>query len=151
MKYIKVMLIGLLAIIGIGYRSFDANARGDLKRGIYYDNIEYTDNVEFKNVDGVNINYSAQLNNPGDYYELYFDVVNSTNYDVAITDCIYNEDDEHVGYDLTYENGEKIDIGDVIKKHDTIRVKYKVLYKEYITMEDYLFDTSFSILYEQVI
>ena len=82
---------------------------------------------------------------------IYFDIVNSTNYDVAISDCIYNEDDDYIGYDLTYENGEKIGMGDVIKKHDTIRVKYKVLYKNYINVESYVIDTSFSILYEQVI
>ncbi len=151
MKYVRMMLIAVLAIVGLGYCNFIANASGDLEKGIYYNNIEYTDNVEFKSVDGVKIDYSAQLNTPGDYYELYFDIVNSTNYDVAISDCIYNEDDDYIGYDLTYENGEKIGMGDVIKKHDTIRVKYKVLYKNYINVESYVIDTSFSILYEQVI
>ena len=147
MKYVRMMLIAVLAIVGLGYCNFIANASGDLEKGIYYNNIEYTDNVEFKSVDGVKIDYSAQLNTPGDYYELYFDIVNSTNYDVAISDCIYNEDDDYIGYDLTYENGEKIGMGDVIKKHDTIRVKYKVLYKNYINVESYVIDTSFSILY----
>ena len=35
MKYLKVMLVGLLAVIGIGYYKFNANASGDLKKGIY--------------------------------------------------------------------------------------------------------------------
>lgn len=151
MKYLKVMLVGLLAIIGIGYYKFNANASGDLKKGIYYDNIDYTDNVAFNNVDGVNLDYSAQLSKPGDYYELYFDVVNSTSYNIEITDCIYNDDDEYIDYDLVYENGEKINIGDVIKKGQSVRVKYKVLYKDYIMEDNYTFDTSFSILYEQTV
>ena len=151
MKYAKVLLVGLLAIIGLGYHNFTANASGDLKKGIYYDKVDYTDNVAFNNVDGTSIDYSAELAKPGDYYELYFDVVNSTNYNVEITDCIYNEDDDYLDYELTYENGEKINIGDIIKKGESIRVKYKVLYKEYIMENEYTFDTSFSILYEQVI
>ena len=121
MKYLKGALIVLLAIIGVGYKNFNANASGDLKKGIYYDNIDYTDNVAFNKVDGVNLDYSAELVKPGDYYELYFDVVNSTGYNVEITDC------------------------------ESVRVKYTVLYKEYIDKQDYTFDTSFSILYEQTI
>lgn len=151
MKYMKAMLVGLLAIIGVGYYNFNADARGDLRKGIYYDNIDYTDNVTFNNVDGVNIDYSAQLNKPGDYYELYFDVVNSTGYNVEITDCIYNDDDEYIDYDLVYENGDKINTGDIIKKGESVRVKYKVLYKDYIIGDNYNLDTSFSILYEQTI
>lgn len=150
MKYVKVMLVVLLAVIGLGYRAF-ASASGDLKKGIYYDNIDYTDNVVFNKVDGANLDYSAELVKPGDSYELYFDVVNSTSYDVEITDCIYNEDDEYIDYDLVYENGDKINMGDIIKKGDSVRVKYRVLYKEYITEDEYEFDTSFSILYQQVI
>lgn len=151
MKYLKGALIVLLAIIGVGYKNFNANASGDLKKGIYYDNIDYTDNVAFNKVDGVNLDYSAELVKPGDYYELYFDVVNSTGYNVEITDCVYNEDDEYIDYDLVYENGEKINTGDIIKKGESVRVKYTVLYKEYIDKQDYTFDTSFSILYEQTI
>ena len=151
MKYLKVMLVVLLAVIGVGYKTFNADASADLKKGIYYDNVDYTDNVAFNKVEGSNLDYSAELVKPGDYYELYFDVVNSTKYDVEITDCIYNDDDEYIDYDLVYENGDKINVGDIIKKGESIRVKYTVLYKEYITEKDYTFDTSFSILYQQVI
>ncbi len=151
MKYIKAILVTILIIAGLCYKNFNANASGDLKKGIYYDNINYTDNVVFNKVDGANIDYSAELVKPGDYYELYFDVVNSTGYNVEITDCVYNNDDEYIDYDLVYENGNKINTGDIIKKGESIRVKYTVLYKEYIDKDDYTFDTSFSILYEQAI
>ena len=102
MRYMKIMLVLLLAIIGVGYRSFNTNA-SELNKGIYYDNIDYTDNVVFNSIDGTNIDYSAKLVNPGDYYELYFDVVNSTSYNVEIVDCVYNEDDDYIAYELSYE------------------------------------------------
>lgn len=148
MKYIKLLLIGLLAVIGLGYRTFSVNARNDLYKGVYYDNINYTDNVTFKSVDGVNIDYSAELNVPGDYYELTFDVINGTRYDIMITDCVYNENDDYIDYELTYEDGRKIKNGDIIKKGQSKRIKYKVLYKNLI-QEEYSFDTGFSIMYEQ--
>ena len=151
MKYAKIMLVGLLAIIGLGYHNLNANASGDISKGIYYDNVKYTDNVLFNSVDGVNIDYSAQLKYPGDYYELYFDIVNSSGYSVEITDCIYNDDDDYIDYELTYENGNEINVGDAIKNGESIRVKYRVFYKKYIIEDNYTFDTSFSILYEQVI
>jgi len=151
MKYLKILLVILLIVIGIGYHTFVADARTDLKKGIYYDNIAYSDNVTFNSVDGTNLDYSAELNIPGDYYELAFDIMNSTAYDVEITDYIYNQDDDYIKYELTYDNGDKVQNGDIIKKGKSKRLKYKVLYKEYITEKNYTFDTSFSILYEQVI
>ena len=151
MKYIKTMLIGLLAIIIIGYHNLNTNASDSLDKGIYYDNIAYTDNIILDGVNGVTINYSANLVKPGDYYELYFDVVNATNYDVEVTDCIYNSDDDYISYELTYEDGGHINSGDIIKKGEKVRVRYRVLYKTYITEDSYTFDTSFSILYGQVI
>ena len=147
MKYIRTMLIGLLAIIAFEYHNLSVSSN----KGIYYDNIEYTDNVIFDSVNGVNLDYSANLVKPGDYYELYFDVINETGYDVEITDCTYNNDDDYIAYELVYEDGSHIGIGDIIKKGENVRIKYKVLYKNYVTEDSYTFDTSFSILYGQVI
>ena len=151
MKDIKVMLVGLLALIGVGYRSFAAETDTNLKGGIYYDNIEYTDNVVFNGVDGVNLDYNASFTTPGEYYELYFDIVNSTKYDIEISEYLCNDDDRHIDYELVYEDGSMINTGDIIEKGQSKRIKYRVLYKEAIKQEeDYKFDTSFSILYEQV-
>lgn len=151
MKYAKLLLVGILFLLGVWYYSIRVNATTTFNKGIYYDNIEYTDNVSFNSVDGVNIDYDAELDKPGDFYELYFDVINGTSYDVEITECLYNEDDEYIGYELTYDNGKKVSNGDVIKKGESVRLKYKVLYKEYVLDNDYTFDSSFSIFYEQVI
>ena len=54
MKYAKVILVGLLAIIGFGYHNINADV--NINNGIYYDNVSYTDNVVFNNVDGVIVN-----------------------------------------------------------------------------------------------
>lgn len=151
MKYLRILLVVLLVVIGIGYRTFATDAKSDLKKGIYYDNIEYSDNVIFNSVDGTNLDYNAELNMPGDYYELSFDIMNSTKYDVEITDYTYNQGDKYIGYELTYEDGKEVKNGDVIKKGHSKRLKYKVVYKNYIDEENYTFDTSFYISYEQII
>ena len=80
-----------------------------------------------------------------------FDVVNSTSYDVEIADHIYNKDDDYIEYRLTYDNGKTINNGDVIKSGETRRIKYRVYYKDYILDNNYSFDSSFYIYYEQVI
>ena len=45
------------------------------KSVIYYDNFQYTDNVLFYGVDGLNVQYEGELSYLGDSYELSFDVV----------------------------------------------------------------------------
>lgn len=152
-KKLDIMVVGVLLGMGVLTRSLtdtSVNSNG-LNKGIYYDNIEYSENVNFNGVDGLNMDYSAQLNRPGDYYELYFDIVNSTSFNVEIADYFYNEDDQYIAYELTYENGDSLDYGDIIKRGESKRLRYKVLYKEYILDEDYSFDTSFNIQYEQAI
>ena len=151
MKYVKSLLITLLVVIGLGYRSFGANAHSDLEKGVYYDNIKYSDNITFNGVDGTNLDYSAEFNIPGDYYELSFDIVNDTKYDLKITDCILNEDDNYMGYKLTYADGKEVKVGDIIKQGTSKQVKYVVSYNEYIVEDNYQVDTSFYILYGQVI
>ena len=152
MKYMKVALVGLLVFLGVMFSVFSLDEKGfKSSRGIYYDNIDYTDNVTFNSVDGTSIDYSAQLTKPGDYYEVMFDVVNSTSYDVEIADHIYNKDDDYIEYRLTYDNGKTINNGDVIKSGETRRIKYRVYYKDYILDNNYSFDSSFYIYYEQVI
>ena len=150
MKYFKVIVVGVLLFLGVMFHvhSLDGNT---LSKGIYYDNIDCTENVTFNGVDGTNLDYSAELTKPGDYYELYFDVVNSTHHDVEIADYIYNKDDDYIEYKLTYDNDNKIANGDIIKSGETKRLKYRVYYKDYIMDNNYTFDSSFYIYYEQVI
>lgn len=150
MKYLKVLLVGIAFVIGFGYKTLNADGKS-FNKGIYYDNIKYSDNVVFNKVDGTNIDYSANLSSPGDYFEIYFDVVNSTNYNVEISDYVYNEDDDYIDYELTYADGKSINNGDIIKKGESKRLMYKVYYKNPIVEDEYNIDTSFYIYYEQAI
>ena len=145
-KYIEVIVIGVLLAFGIFLDGFNAKAESD--KGIYYDNVNYSDNVKLNNVDGMNIDYSAELLVPGDFYELTFDVVNESLYDVSFADINLNKDDKYIHYELTYNDGSTINIGDVVKKGEKKQLKYKVLYKK-LVLEDYEFDTAFYLNFEQ--
>ena len=150
MKYIEMILVGLgltyLAVFG----NIKINGDNQSIKGIYYDNFKYTDNVEFYGSDGLNIQYSGELSIPGDYYELTFDVVNSTGVDVEIADCFHQEPDEYIDFRLTYEDGQEVEVGDTLKSGETKRLTYKVTYQKGIDTDDYEFDSSFSIHYEQL-
>ena len=150
-KYIDVIIIGLFLFLTIGYNVFSEENGNGLNKGIYYDNFKYTDNVSLDEVDGTNINFSGKLEIPGDFYELSFDVINSTNTDVEIEDFFYHKSDEFISYQLTYKDGTKIKNGDILKAGQTRGVYYKVAYNNPITESDYTFDASFNINYEQVI
>lgn len=118
---------------------------------IYYDNVRYTDNVTFYGVDGLNLQYSGNLTSPGEFYELTFDVVNSSNTDVEIVACDYHKEDAYVDYELFYEDGTKVLVGDVLKKGEIKSLTYRVLYKNVILLDSYQFDASFHIGYEQIL
>lgn len=150
MKYFDVIIVGILFIGGILFNNFNSDTNA-LNKGVYYDNVKYTDNVTFNKVDGLNIDYSAELGVPGDYYELEFDVVNSTKYNIEIADLIYNDDDNYITYELSYANGNEIKNGDIIKAGESKKLKYKVSYVNPVKEDNYTFDTSFFIQYEQAI
>lgn len=149
MKYLDVVVVSLLLVFGLFY--FNEINNDTSNKGIYYDNLSYTDNVKVNSVDGLNIDYSAELNNVGDSYELKFDVINSTSVDMIIKDCIFNHDDPYVDYVLTYSDGETINNGDIIKKGESRSLVYRVLYKNNIKNNEYAFDSGFNIQYEQVL
>ena len=150
MKYLDIIVVGILFVSGILFNNINGNTNA-LNKGVYYDNVKYTDNVTFNKVDGLNIDYEANLNKPGDFYELNFDVVNSTKYDIEIADYFYNESDNYITYELCYADGTKINSGDIIKAGENKKLKYKVSYVNPIVEKNYKVDTSFSIQYEQAI
>ena len=150
MKYLEMAIVGILFVGGLLFNNFTGDTN-TLNKGVYYDNVKYTDNVVFNNVDGLNLDYQAKLTTPGDFYELEFDVVNSTKHDIEIADHIYNESDEYITYELSYADGKKIKNGDIIKAGESKKLKYKVSYINLIKEENYTFDTTFAIQYEQAI
>lgn len=145
-KYIRVIIVGLLFLFGINTLKLDNTF--DSHR-IYYDNVHYSDNVDFYGVEGTYLNYSGSLSYVGDYYELYFDVVNDTGVDVVICDYFLQEDNPYIHYELTYEDGNSIHNGDLLKKNESKTIHYKVLYQKPIEDDQYELDTNFSINFEQ--
>lgn len=151
MKYFKGLILIIPLFVGI-ISSNISNVKGfNNKKGVYYDNFNYTNNVILEEVDGTNIDYNAQLNTVGDYYEITFDVINDSNIDVKISDCIFPNDDKYIEYRLTYADGERINTRDILKQGENKRIKYRVLYKNQVNEDNYQFDSSFSIGYEQLI
>lgn len=145
-KYIRFVVVSILLLFGVHYmdtrNGFDSNE-------LYYDNVRYSDNVDFYGVEGTNLRYSGNLSGVGDFYELYFDVVNHTGVDVVVQDSIYHEDDSYIHYELSYEDGSIIQPGDLLKSGESKTIHYKVLYQKPIQDDSYQLDSSFSIQFEQ--
>lgn len=149
MKYTKYFYL-ILFIVIINCHFIPKNSQVPVHK-IYYDHFQYTDNVSFYGVDGLNIQYEGDLAYLGDSYELSFDVINSSQSDVEIMDLIYNEENPYLEYSFTYENGNSLQVGDLLKGGETKHLKYRVLWKNPIETDQYELDSSFYINYEQVI
>ncbi|MBP5678339.1 MAG: hypothetical protein J6X28_00740 [Bacilli bacterium] len=144
-KYIQVGLVSVLLFFGV---FFSPSQEG---KGIYYDHVEYSDNVEFYGVEGVNLSYSGSLRNLHDSYYLLFDVVNDSNVDVEITHIDGIKEDPYIQYELFYEDGSPIQEGDTLLKGEVKRLKYMVTYENPILEDSYSVDSSFHIDFEQKI
>lgn len=148
MKLFLNRLIGVLFVmIGI-VMVFNYHLDND-KNELYYDNFKHTSNVILSGVDGYNFDYSATLNKVGDYYEIVFDVINPTSYDMEISQLDLHKDDKYISYRLAYDDGSLVNIGDVIKKGESKTLKYVVLYENQVLEDNYYFDSSFNINYDQ--
>ena len=148
MKSFLNRLIGILLImigIIITFNYLSDNKMNEL----YYDNFKYTSNVILSGINGFNFDYSVTLNYVGDYYEIDFDVINPTGYDMEIDELYLHKDDNYISYRLTYDDGDLVNKGDVIKKGESKTLRYIVFYKNRVLEENYNFDSSFNINYKQ--
>ena len=102
-------------------------------------------------MNGLSLQYAGQLSTPGDFYELSFDIVNDSEVDVEVSKCTYQTSDYYIDYQLTYDDGKDILVGDILEKGEKKRVKYRVLYKNRIDSNYYEFDSSFHLNYEQIL
>lgn len=143
MKYTSYLYVILVFFSSLLFHPTDDYS----KSVIYYDNFQYTDNVLFYGVDGLNVQYEGELSYLGDSYELSFDVVNLSNIDVGISDLVLQNQDPYLEYSLTYEDGDNVVIGDTLKAGEKRRIKYQVLWKNPIDIDDYELDSSFYIDY----
>lgn len=145
-KSIRFVVVGILLLFSVhimnSHREFDS-------KDLYYDHVRYSDNVDFYGVEGMNLHYSGNLSEVGDFYELFFDVVNQTGVDVVVQDSICHDSDSYIRYELSYEDGSIIQPGDLLKNGESETIHYKVFYQRPIQDDSYQLDSSFSIQFEQ--
>ncbi len=146
---ILALMFLLITLISLGYASEGLSSSEN--KNIYYENVRAVGNVDIYSVDGLDINYSGTLDKPGDYYEVYVDVINASSSDAEVVDVHCNRDDEYLDYDLTYDDGSKVEVGDILKVNEKRTIKYRVYYKDYMLGENIEFDSSFNINYETII
>ena len=140
MKKVVLILLLVVSILFINTSRVDSR-----NKNIYYDNFRYTDNVDFKDM----FDYHVDLVNVGDYYEITFDVVNSTDDKYELKNISINEDSEYFNYDLVYLNGKNVNVGDVVNKNSVITLKYRVEYKKQVNKNEDI-DSSFGLEYGQL-
>ena len=148
-KYIRIGIVGILLLFGV--ISSLGSSYSYSNKGIYYDNVKYSDNVDFYGVDGTDLKFNGNLSTVGDSYFLTFDVVNDSDVDMIITDYLLNEDDPYIKYELTYIDGNKVKTGDILKKNTTKTLHYVVKYENPVLEDTYEVDSSFHIQYDQKI
>ncbi len=149
-KYLDLVIVGVLVVVGVFFQTFRTDAK-TTNQGMYYENVRCSDNVELKSVSGMNLDYSASLEGVGDSFDLYFDVVNSNDVDMMLDNYVLQDSDAYITYELYYQDGSKIRPGDIIKSGESKKIHYIVSYVNLIEEDDYTFDTSFTINYEQAI
>ena len=151
MNKIISYIMGSIVFCSVFLGDVSNKNHSNVMNSIYYDNIQYTDNVTFYGVNGINLDYDAVLTTPGEFFEVSFDVVNPTDENVEIRECSYQKNDSYLEYDLFYENGEKVKVGDTLLSREKKKVVYRVYYRNRILLENYHFDSSFHIWYEQIL
>lgn len=138
------LLFGTLLFVGVGYSIIESTlgVRGELSVSetswdIHFENFEYAiDNVTNDPVvvtDGTNIQLETTLENPGDKYEVSFDIKNNGTLS-ALIETINNislteEQKNYVTYSFTYLDGSEIKVNDLIKANETKRVHVFIQYK----------------------
>ncbi len=150
MKYLDIVFITIIFFGSVIVSGLSVDSTNS-KKGLYYADVESTDNVIVHTIEGMNINYSAELSQSGDSYVLSFDIVNDSGVDVEVEDIICHESDSYIEYQLKYSDGKSIQKGDVLRKGESVPITYQVIYKQIIDIDNYQFDSSFGLRYEQML
>lgn len=148
-----VLLLLLILGISIGYATISSNLTintianiGKAKWDVHFDNIVKNENnvtavVEPTISNQTEINYSVNLEQPGDFYEFTVDVVNAGTLNAVIdTDGVENttlttEQDVYANYTVTYDDGTEIAPGDTLAAGESKKIKVRIEYDNTITSE----------------
>lgn len=83
--------------------------------------------------------YSVKLAKDDDFFEFSVDVVNSGDYDAKLGSLVEiigltTEQEQYFNYNLTYQNNEPIEVNQLVKKDEFVRLKSRVEYKDNIVV-----------------
>ena len=170
---IIVLCLALFLTLGYSFLKTTLTINGNTKISknswvIYFDDVSIasdsvhnedpTKEAVITNQEKTNIEFTANLNNPGDFYEFTVYTVNDGSIDAAVSSIekteLTEEQAKYLTFDVTYDDGSEIKRCDVLKANDRRLVKAVVKFKEGLDINDYPSDgvsltLSFKINYEQ--
>ena len=168
----RAFIFFLILCIGIGfaYLTSELTIRGITgvsrhKWSIYFDNIQINNgsvtavtNPTIIGKTTTSLEYTVNLNRPGDYYEFTVDAVNDGTLNAEIElitmTTLDNDVEKYLNYTATYEDGKNLKQGDLLYKNSTQTYKIRVEFKEDVNVEDLdtkdnEFNLSFGVKYVQ--
>ena len=152
-KYYILLIILLLLGVTFGYAvlnsTLNINGKSTIQKNtwnVHFENVQITTgSVEATKVPAIEnsttVDFEAQLNLPGDFYEFTIDVVNDGTID-AMIDCITKTPTlteaqaKYLNYIIEYQNGESINTKQLVAKNSFVRLKVRVEYRKDITASD---------------
>ena len=151
LKYFSLLLV--VIFIGIGYAflstNLEINGISIMKRSVWdlhFENI--VDDYEKAVIDipasisrdRLSVNFEVTLNNPGDEYYFYVDVVNDGTIDVMLNNYLFSglstEQEKLISTTLTYNDGVAVNKYDLLKENSFDTLKVSVKFREDIEVSD---------------
>ena len=145
-RFLIPLFVLVCVALGLGYAYLrtDLSIVGvtklkDNEWNVHFDNIQPVEgSVEPVTAPAISelttVSFSAQLENPGDKYEFYIDVVNSGTIDAQIGSItmqpeLSEDDAKYFNYELNYDSGFPVKVDDVllVGRTRTIKVSFKYL------------------------
>lgn len=152
-KYLYIVSLGLLLFLSVGYSMINSTLgiEGNVVASknnwdIHFDNITYADDsikpeVSPSIVNETELNYNVSLERPGDKLSFTFDIVNNGSLDGIIDKIDFTSltDDQkkYINYEITYENGNQIQLKDILRKEEIKKVKVLLEYKDKRSNDEY--------------
>ena len=156
----KSIIFILILFISIGFAALTANL--SINSGItflpqsfniYFANISVNQNSVNKNNPTLssskkNITFTTSINEPGDFYEFSFDVVNDGTMDAAISEIVKSSltetQEKYLDYSARYYGERKIKVDDILhagyKERIVVRVEYKYDVDEVVSLGNITFN-----------
>ena len=156
----KSIIFILILFISIGFAALTANL--SINSGItflpqsfhiYFNNISVNQNSVNKNNPTLssskkNITFTTSINEPGDFYEFTFDVVNDGTMDAAISEIVKSSltetQEKYLTYTTRYYGEREIKVDDILhagyKERIVVRVEYKYDVDEVVSLGNITFN-----------